>query len=868
MSRRSSGRARGELTNAESARKAAGGAYDIPVPPALGGPPTLPLRFVEVGGEPRALNRLVPTEPGLVAIGATGTIEDVLTRWPTVDVLVLHRVPRTYDGTLMCTTLPGQPGTLGWLLRVLATAHVRLAILGADDARHLADMRVLATAAALRGAGAFVVTAARDLPAAVRVATRVILADRSLYAAVPRLPQSATLIAGAGRADALRFATIVRAESRQLPGPRPPTDFEDIVLFQRARPPFGIRARLRGPRIARLRRWPDLRPPLSFGLRVAEDRYLNAHVLSDAPALTVGERVRIQFDIGAFDDIAAAMTRATRLYEEEFWRTGEDGVWLDLAISGIDFEVVGSPIQELWLPRQGVSEPRTFLLVPRTPGVAMLRYCLYRGNDVIQSWRLAALTAAPGRPSKRADRKRFAALVGGEPGERAWAAQLEYALTGAATSAPNRPRDLCIVANDIAGRPVITVRGDDLFTARVNADLPDVVRGVRQVLDEVSGGEAAYAFGDDVADKPGAADAALQRLADVGWPLYDAVIVPRDRSVVEERLAGGNCAIHVAHVLLDHVVPWAVMYDRPFDPRARSDEHNNPLLTGTCRAPWVNPDAFTTMRCGDSPECLLRHDGYVEKTVACPLHFWGFRHRIEIPPQQAPNGEPPTDLVEQIDVSDQARWRVGANKTLDLAADHIGKIQTLATERGADVATSWARDDVVRALGDPSLDLAYLYCHARGAPGEHIPPELLIGAPDADDPGAIRPADLAGTAWEHHPLVMLNGCGTVAFSPRALSPFVTKLVADRGAAGAIGTETSVWEQLACEVGLRLLRELADGVKAGEALRRVRHALLLENNPLGLVYTLYASLDLRFAPGTVPHREADAISPGTAEEQSG
>ena len=98
-------------------------------------------------------------------------------------------------------------------------------------------------------------------------------------------------------------------------------------------------------------------------------------------------------------------------------------------------------------------------------------------------------------------------------------------------------------------------------------------------------------------------------------------------------------------------------------------------------------------------------------------------------------------------------------------------------------------------------------------------------------------------AWEHHPLVFLNGCGTVGYSPDALSPFIDKLVQDRGAAGVIGTEISVWEALASEFAKLFIEAFLKGAGAGEALLQARRALLSQRNPLGLVYTLYAAADL-------------------------
>jgi hypothetical protein len=68
-------------------------------------------------------------------------------------------------------------------------------------------------------------------------------------------------------------------------------------------------------------------------------------------------------------------------------------------------------------------------------------------------------------------------------------------------------------------------------------------------------------------------------------------------------------------------------------------------------------------------------------------------------------------------------------------------------------------------------------------------------------------------------------------------------VDDRAAAGVIGTEITVREQLACEMAQRFFLSFLDGIPAGSALLKARRALLAKNNPLGLAYTLYASAGL-------------------------
>ncbi len=55
------------------------------------------------------------------------------------------------------------------------------------------------------------------------------------------------------------------------------------------------------------------------------------------------------------------------------------------------------------------------------------------------------------------------------------------------------------------------------------------------------------------------------------------------------------------------------------------------------------------------------------------------------------------------------------------------------------------------------------------------------------------------------------------------------------------------EQLAREIARCFFKAFLDLVPAGSALLKARRAILAQNNPLGLVYTLYASADLKMAP---------------------
>jgi hypothetical protein len=148
-------------------------------------------------------------------------------------------------------------------------------------------------------------------------------------------------------------------------------------------------------------------------------------------------------------------------------------------------------------------------------------------------------------------------------------------------------------------------------------------------------------------------------------------------------------------------------------------------------------------------------------------------------------------------------------------------------------------------LRDPQLDIIYFFCHAFGgqANSEVDPPYLQFQAAQGQ-PGKITPQNFSNVGpWPHGPLVILNACGTLGYSPDALSPFLKQLVDGRGASGILGTEVPVAEILATSFALRFIEDLMKGKKAGEILLNTRRQFMAEHIPLGLVYTLFASADL-------------------------
>jgi CHAT domain len=606
---------------------------------------------------------------------------------------------------------------------------------------------------------------------------------------------------------------------------------------------------------------------------VAEDETLRQFARETA-RLRVGETYHLGIQIGP-EDVRFSAIGATALIEEIFkWTPEMKGAWVEIGVSGIDFDVLGEPVQELWLPRDAPSEFIYFPISPRVCGAARLRFCLYYKQNLIQSFRLAAFTLKPDQkdePLKR--RKRLLASALGltqkAVGGLGYLSRLEYSLTAAAEGIETRPeRSLSIAANDLNGLQVVTLKGQDQFSVILPGNVSKQVREVRQAMKEVSAipveGETDpskwnYAFG-PYAMQPKTLKDALKKLARVGWLLYDQLIQGDDQMKLETLLPAERGTIHVAHILRDKVIPWAALYDRPYEPDTQEtivDGEEMPTLHGVCLAAMPGPDGqLPVSECGKHPNCPLHEDrrqafkkkgkAVLPETVVCPLRFWGFKHIIEVPPQQVTAGgsaRPQRDCV--LYAGQTPQLAVGYNACLGLWDDHWKELETLTQWKTKIVEKRRAR--ILQALMNEELDIVYFYCHARGGLDDAAgnPEHLLFQAEAQAKAEKLTasgfPRELK---WKHQPLVILNGCGTVGFSPDALSPFLKKLVDDLGAAGVLGTEVTIWEELATQASIYFLRQFLAGKPAGEALLTMRRTLLAGKNPLGLVYTLYAPAHLR------------------------
>ena len=464
-----------------------------------------------------------------------------------------------------------------------------------------------------------------------------------------------------------------------------------------------------------------------------------------------------------------------------------------------------------------------------------------------------------------------------EVGDASYLARLEYSLSGSIDDVPNRPRRvLSLVANHTDDIPVITLKTDEQFAVHSDNTLHDQVDRIRTLFSENSvyqdgagqRDDTVYGFGQPGAINRGNAkqlEKILLQLAEAGWELYIAILSDDDGQAVSALLEQSERqVIHVAHILIDQVIPWAAVYDRFYD-AGKQKEAGQSVAHAACLAALPDADGNLPVTvCGEHPACLLHPDQVKQRqqagqpqllpsTTACPLHFWGFKHIVEIPPQQVDRMGKQHDLVECILSAKPARLAAGFNGSLSHAQEHwaeLQKLQSLPAINAAWEPCRYNRDDILKLLADKTLHLVYLYCHCRGGRADPSIKSPYLEFQDLPQPGGLQPAVGTITAsqfhairWDDHPLVFLNGCGTAAYSPDAQSPFVELLVRDNHAAGVIGTEVSVWEPLATEMAQRFLIRFLAGAGVGEALLLARRELLAQYNPLGLVYTLYAAAHL-------------------------
>lgn len=177
-----------------------------------------------------------------------------------------------------------------------------------------------------------------------------------------------------------------------------------------------------------------------------------SHLPQQGPHFTPGKTIHLGIQMGPKDELTTTFGPTALLEEVFLWTPELRGVTIEIGVTPLDFELIGEPVQQLWLPQTGSSDFVTFTLQPKAmtaiPGVARLRFALYYRNHLIQSFRMAMLLdCAPAAPNALAQ----VLGLGDDDAVRGlrWGSRLEYANVASLADPKALPaRSLTIIANE------------------------------------------------------------------------------------------------------------------------------------------------------------------------------------------------------------------------------------------------------------------------------------------------------------------------------------------------------------------------------------------------------------------------------------
>lgn len=541
------------------------------------------------------------------------------------------------------------------------------------------------------------------------------------------------------------------------------------------------------------------------------------------------------------------------------------GYWLEVVAVSDDFTISKNRLN-LFLPKVGdswvcsctpgeehtCSETERFpnlyfdARTPKQTGLGRIRIAVYYQNNLIQSQLLRAQVLKTERSST------------GEVGQRKtrYCSLIDYSLTATLRDLDSlQPRTLNILTNANAnGTHKIVINGaldDAVWFNLTDGQMGNAINAVRDKLTTIHvrkfggqlGAEVQYEnlYDANNAKKKDAFIADLKGLASLGKLLWDLLLTgkPDQKRKLREEILKEPSTIQVSRIAgSQFIFPWLLVYDIPVESDIKK-------LT-PCRllTEWDQAPARIDQ---EKPRCPYESEH--KKNTICPFGFWGFRHTIEQPPSMPENRNLPTKIATS---NHPPKLVVGISLDLDnrLTTSHltnIGKDLTHLT-----VVSGNSLVLIAEALSNPKLELVYFYCHGQreSLPGSSSPlPYLGVGKGEILSTGDLSTwgiADWDNQHWrETSPLVFINGCHTAEITPESLANFVDTFT-DLYAAGVIGTEVLVHQQVAGEAGLEFLNSFQNNKSVSKALQSMRLKFLLKGNLLGLAYTAYCSSDLQLS----------------------
>lgn len=228
-------------------------------------------------------------------------------------------------------------------------------------------------------------------------------------------------------------------------------------------------------------------------------------------------------------------------------------------------------------------------------------------------------------------------------------------------------------------------------------------------------------------------------------------------------------------------------------------------------------------------------------------HFWGMKYLISRVIVQ--NDRPGAFVPPIIPYSVQPRLGLLTYNELPyvvtkeipyfekLAVD--GKIQ-LVKLRSLESTKKHTEFAALRDFWKNEFNLAHLACHACYE--DDSPSQSSIRLAD-DFPVTLMDFEVYGIKINGYPLVILNACETGNLNPLYTSCFAAAFL-KHGARGVVATEGIVPDAFAAEFVEKLYSHLLAGERLGDSLLLTRRYFLDVDNPSGLLYSMYASPEIR------------------------
>lgn len=318
----------------------------------------------------------------------------------------------------------------------------------------------------------------------------------------------------------------------------------------------------------------------------------------------------------------------------------------------------------------------------------------------------------------------------------------------------------------------------------------------------------------------------LFMLAKRGYNFYDALVNSfagpgrAARKALEELMREPGYVQLVLQKGARQVLPLAVLYDHPLDAGVPSVKSYR--LCDNFRTALEQNQPLAECSCFQG-NCPHRED----RLVVCPSGFWGYRHYLGMPHSVKDSPFAPAEIF----YSDKPEVAVASWTDVDFKY-RVNHINNLKAWNNINWKFAEDRKSTINLLKDKQLSMVYFYCH--GGMSNSFP-YLLVGK-DRNElivPSLIRSEDIF---WEDsHPLVFINGCHTTSLSPEQTLNFVSAFVENALCAGVIGTEITIFEQLAVDFSTAFFKRFTNNVPVGKAIRDARLDILQQYNPLGLVY---------------------------------